>query len=119
MARPAHRPTHVPTEKNRKWVRISIAGGITQADIACGLDLSRPTLRKHYKAELAQGTAEAHGNVNASLYTQCMKGNITAIIWWDKTRRGMSEKQRVETTGPDGRPIEQLVTYRWADPVKE
>lgn len=88
--------------------------------MATCLGISPPTLRKHYKAELKNGAPEANARISASVYQMATTGkNIVAAIWWEKTRRGFSEKQRVETTGPDGRPIEQMVTYRWAEPVKE
>ena len=52
-ARPANRPPHVPTKVDRDTVSVMVAGGIGQADIARARGVSEPTLRKHYKEELA------------------------------------------------------------------
>lgn len=118
-ARKAHRPAHEPTEKNRIIVRVMTAGGLDQIAIAGVLGISKPTLRKWYRKEIATAANEAHAQVSASLYKMAVSGkHVAAAIWWEKTRRGMSETQRVEQTGPDGRPIESVVTYRWAEPAK-
>jgi DNA-binding transcriptional regulator YdaS (Cro superfamily) len=100
-------------------VKVMVAGGIQQPAIAAVLGISKPTLRKHYGTELAIAADEAHARVSASLFQQAVKGNVGAIVWWEKTRRGFKETQSVETTGKDGKPIENVVTYRWADPPKE
>ncbi len=94
------------------------AGGIEQIHIAAVLGISGPTLRKHYKKEIAVGAHEANAKVVGALLTNATTGkNVIAQIWWTKTRLGWKETQTVETTGKDGRPIEQTVTYRWADKV--
>ncbi len=113
-----HRPPHEPTKENRLMVQVMIAGGIEHIHIAGVLRISRPTLRKHYKHELATGAAEANASIVASLFKAAKGGNVKAAIWWTQARMGWSETQKVETTGPDGRPIEQVVTYRWAEPEK-
>jgi hypothetical protein len=120
MAKPAHRPPHEPTPKDRVTVKVMTAGGIDQAQVAGVLGISKPTLRKHYRKELNAAAPEANAMVSASLYQMATAGkNVVAAIWWEKTRRGMSELQRVEQTGPDGRPIESVVTYKWAEPEKK
>lgn len=118
--KPAHRPSHVPSDKDRLMVKTMVAGGIDQAAIAGVLGISKPTLRKHYSHEIATAAAEAHMRVSASLFQMATAGkSVGAAVWWEKTRRGMSETQRIENTGPDGKPMESVVTYRWADPPKE
>ncbi len=93
-----------------------IAGGIEQENIAKALGISRPTLRKHYRKEIASAAHEANAQVVAALYRNATTGkNVVAQIWWTKTRLGWKETQTVEQVGKDGRPIEQLVTYRWAE----
>lgn len=101
-------------------VKTMVAGGIDQTAIAGVLGISKPTLRKHYGREIATAAAEAHMRVSASLFSLATTGkNVAAGIWWEKTRRGMSETQRIESTGADGKPIENIVTYKWADPPKD
>jgi hypothetical protein len=119
MAKPAHRPPHEPTAKDRTLVQVMIAGGIEQNNIARSLGISRPTLRKYYAKEIASAAHEANAKVVAALYSNATAGkNVVAQIWWTKTRMGWKEIQTVETVGKDGRPIEQVVTYRWAEAVK-
>ncbi len=116
---PPGRPPHEPTKESRLTVAVMIAGGIEQAHIAAGLGLSRPTLRKHYRNEIKSGGARANGNVVAALYKQAIGGNVKAQIHWTERRMGWTETSTVENVGKDGKPIEQIVTYRWAEPAKE
>ncbi len=101
-----------------------------QAMIARRLGISRPTLRKHYRAELDLSYAIIKSEIVANLVTlargtradpsrgiKAIPPDLKAIIFYLSTH-GWSETQKVETTGPDGRPIEQVVTYRWAEPEK-
>lgn len=46
------------------------------------------TLREHFRDELNRGAPKANASVSQRLYQKCMDGDITAIIWWDKTRGG-------------------------------
>lgn len=120
MPRPAHRPPHVPTDKNRAIIKVMTAGGIEQVHIASVLGISEPTLRKYYKHEIKIGAHEANAKVVGALLTNATTGkNVIAQIWWTKTRLGWKETQTVETVGKDGQPIKQEVTYRWAEAVKE
>lgn len=94
-----------------------ISGGIEQVHIAAAIGISAPTLRKWYKREIASAAHEANAQVIAALFKNATVGkNVIAQIWWTKTRLGWKEVQTVENVGKDGRPIEQIVTYRWADP---
>lgn len=120
MPKPAHRPEHVPTPKDRLMVKVMVAGGIQQTHIAASLGISKPTLRKHYRDEIRSGGAGANGNVVAALYQNATVGkNVVAQIWWTKTRMGWREIHQIEESGPDGKPIENIVTYKWADPPKD
>jgi hypothetical protein len=96
------------------------AGGIEQEHIASVIGISGPTLRKHYRREIAVGAHEANAKVIGALLANATTGkNVIAQIWWTKTRLRWSETQIVENVGKDGRPIQSEVTYRWAEAVKE
>lgn len=116
--RPAHRPPWAPTDKERLLVKIMVAGGIEQANIATGLGITPATLRKHCRAEIKSGSIEINALVIGEHIKRIRAGDFKAIQWWEQSRMGWSEIQKVETTGKDGRPIEQVVTYRWAEPPK-
>lgn len=118
LKRPAHRPEHIPGDKDRLTVKVMVAGGIEQVHIAGVIGISRPTLRKWYKRELAVGATEINGLVVAEHIKRIRAGDFKAIEWWEKSRMGWRETTTVENVGKDGRPIEQIVTYRWADTPK-
>ncbi len=116
--RPAHRPPHEPTKEDRATVLAMVAGGIEQHVIAGARGLSRPTLRKHYKVELAHGTAKINGIVISAHIKKILAGDFRAIDSWERLRMNWRDTTTVENVGKDGRPIEQVVTYRWAEPAK-
>ena len=49
------------------------------------------TLRKHYRDELDLGTAKANAQVAGFLFNSARNGNVTAQIFWLKTRAGWKE----------------------------
>ena len=73
------------------------AEGHTQAEIARLLGISEKTLerRKHdtdgFDEAIKKGQATANSTVSNALYRQAKKGNVAAIIWWEKTRLGYSD----------------------------
>lgn len=74
--------------------------GILQEDIGLVVGVSKPTLEKHYRAELDTGAIKANSRVAESLYKQAIGGNVAAAIWWSKARMRWSETHR--HAGPDG-----------------
>lgn len=88
------------------------AQGLSQAEICLCLGISEDTLtrRKADSAAIAdainRGKAKAASEVANVLYLKATKDrDLGAIIWWEKTRRGLSDKQAVEHSGPAGKPI--------------
>jgi hypothetical protein len=86
--RPAHRPAHEPTKVDRDTVKVMVAGGIIQADIARSKGISLPTLRKHYRAELDNGKTELDTMVVVEHVKLIKKGDFAAIKWWQQSRMG-------------------------------
>jgi hypothetical protein len=85
-------PKHKPSDEQRRTVRAMSAYGITQADIANIIKIDLKTLRLHYRVELDTATAEANSAVAQSLYNMAVRGdNVTAAIFWLKTRARWSE----------------------------
>ena len=84
------------------------AVGTRYVDIAHKLEITDDTLRKHYKAELEDGRIDANAQIANTLFQQAKKGNMTAAIFWLKTRAGWKETQVTELTGEDGGPIKGL-----------
>jgi hypothetical protein len=79
--------------------------GLTQEEIALSLGISERTLylNKAQNAEFAdaikRGQTRANTEVANVLYQEALKGNMTAVIWWDKTRAGRSDKIAIDHSG--------------------
>ena len=84
---------HEPTAETRSNVKALASVGTTQYHIAIYLDIDVKTLRKHYRRELDTALILANSNVAKSLYKNANDGNVTAQIFWLKTKGGWSEKK--------------------------
>lgn len=88
--------------------------GLSLEQVALTWKTSIGTLKRRIKETpecsdpLKRGRAVALTNVAKSLYQQATSGNMAAICFYLKTRGGKRwrEKDRVEVTGKDGKPIE-------------
>ena len=81
------------------------AQGLSQAEICLVLGISEDTLtrRKQDTAVIAdaikRGKAKAASEISNTLYQMARGGDLGAIVWYEKTRRGLSDKQLVEHSG--------------------
>ena len=82
MGRRAHRPD--PSQ--RRQVEALAAYGIPEADISGVVGIDPKTLRKHYRDELDLGETKANAQVAGFLFNAAKNGNVTAQIFWLKTR---------------------------------
>ncbi len=90
-----------PSDSN--LVRALAIIGVTQDNIARILSCDSDTLRKHFRQELDEGSDRANAAVVGALYHQAVvEGNVSAQIFWCKTRLGWREK--------DAEPQPQTVT---------
>lgn len=87
------RKSHKPTVETRSNVKALASVGTTQEHIAIYLDIDVKTLRKHYRRELDTSLTIANSNVAKSLYKNANDGNVTAQIFWLKTKGGWSERK--------------------------
>lgn len=84
-----------PTEEQRRQVKMLAAMGTPQDDIALVIGVSKPTLRRACKDELALGGVEANAKVAQSLFrqaTDAKRPNVVAGIFWAKARMGWSDR---------------------------
>ena len=109
------RPPHEPTRETRRMVEHHAAIGTPHAQIAKLLALSVNTLKKHYGEELELGLARANAVVSGTLFTEAKRGNITAAIFWMKTRGGWRETSRVEHSTNAPIEVRHLDTGRLSD----
>ena len=93
------RSRHTPTAENRKLAETVSGLGLPHEQIGALIGIDDKTLRKHYRHELDQGIAKANSNVVKSLYSKASGGDVTACIWWTKTRLGWKDTSRTEISG--------------------
>jgi len=88
------RPRFSPTEEQRKLVKSLAAMGIPQEQIGQMIGCHSPkTLRKHFRKELDEGTAEANYKVARVLFEMAISGeNPAATMFWLKCRAGWRER---------------------------
>jgi hypothetical protein len=80
------RRAHKPDPAQRRQVEAMAAYGIPELDIAAVLGVDPKTLRKHYREELDLGETKANAQVAGFLFNAARNGNVTAQIFWLKTR---------------------------------
>jgi hypothetical protein len=98
------RKAFVADEAMRERVRYLAGVGVSQDDIARIIGCDPKTLRKRLRDELDRGVAEANATVCGYLFAAAKAGNISAIIFWLKTRAHWRE-----------RPAEEAVPHRAVD----
>ncbi len=102
---PRGRPPHVPTEKDRKTVEAMASYGVPQVEIALVLGVSVPTLRQHYRRELAVAAIKANAKMAECLFMQGMgkgPGALGAKVFWLKCRAGWVEARPPAAEAPAG-----------------
>ena len=62
------------------------AYGVPENDISRVVGVDAKTLRKHYREELDLGETKANAQVAGFLFNAAKNGNVTAQIFWLKTR---------------------------------
>src|ERR1700719_2139554 len=83
---PMPRRPFVVNETVREKVRHLAGVGVRQDDIARIIGCAPKTLRKQCRDDLDRGVAEANAMVSGSLFAAAKGGNVTAQIFWLKTR---------------------------------
>src|SRR5438132_6772306 len=87
MGRRAHRSD--PSQ--RRQVEAMAAYGIPEDNISRVIGVDPKTLRKHYRDELDLGCTKANAQVAGFLFNSARNGNVTAQIFWLKTRAKWKE----------------------------
>jgi hypothetical protein len=105
------RRAFLPTDVTRKKVRSLAARGARHEDIAAIIGCDAKTLRKHFRDELDRGMAEANAEIAGCLFDEAKGGNVTAQIFWLKTRAHWHERKEPEepTPGTDTKSTGQVV----------
>jgi hypothetical protein len=90
MARPG-RPSFSPTETQRRQVLMASMKGYTIESIAALMEVTIPTLRKYFFREIKRGRELGAAENTNNLQAAAKEGNVTAMIWLDKTRFGVRD----------------------------
>jgi hypothetical protein len=90
------RPSFQPTEQQRKLIQSLAAMALRQEQMCKVVGLRSPkTLRKHFRAELDHGLAEACLAVVRTAYEMATSGRYPQMsIFWDKCQRPAFEQQQ-------------------------
>lgn len=97
------------SETERAIVRRAAIMNMPQAAIAKLLKTTQATLELYFREELDHASDQANMAVLGALYKNAMEGNVSAQIFWCKTRLGMRETDRLELTGKDGTPLTAVI----------
>lgn len=105
---------HQPTEQNRKFVLMAASSGMSKQDLSLMIGISVPTLYKYYRYELDTGHAKASLQIASKLFEVAMAGDVSALIFWAKTRMKWTdgpeviETESLETVDMDALSLDQL-----------
>jgi hypothetical protein len=80
------RRSHRPDAAQRRQVEAMAAYGIPADDISRVVSVDPKTSRKYYRDELDLGETKANAQVAGFLFNSAKTGNVTAQIFWLKTR---------------------------------
>ena len=87
------------TDEERLVVKWMSVAGIPQKRIAATLHTTEETLEKYFRVELDEAADKCNSAVVGALYKNALSGNVTAQIFWCKTRLGWREVQEIEHKG--------------------
>ena len=79
--------------------------GLSNSEIADAMGFAEATLyrkkkdNESFESALKKGRAKAGADVANVVYEMAMAKNLSAAIWYEKTRRGLTDKQAVELDG--------------------
>lgn len=76
--------------------------GLSQREISLSLGISEDTLQRRkrdsaaFAAALQKGQARGAAEVANKLFEKCMAGDLGAIVWYEKTRCGRTDRLSTE-----------------------
>lgn len=84
-------PPHQVTRSAQNIVRMWVALGATQEQIARKLGISQDTLVKYYRNEYETGHVEANMQIGGVLFKKALEGDTASVFFYLKTRAGYKE----------------------------
>ena len=80
--------------------------GVQTKFIAAALEISEPTLIKHYRDEMNNARGKAHMQVGNSLFQKAIAGDTPSAIFYAKTQMGWKEPPKQINLNPPGDDLE-------------
>lgn len=118
IARGRGRPPKTPTAEQIALVQKYAMLNMNYAEIAMLLDMHPHTFLKYraefFDAAIERGRAHLKMSSNLVLHREMQKGNMTAVIWLQKTQLGVTEKVHTIVSNPEGGPVEHNVRHSGA-----
>lgn len=99
------RPRKEITQEHLRQIETLAGLGHIMPEIALVIGISPETLKRRKRdmeeveEAIQRGRAKANVSVSRKLFDLCMASHFPAIVWWEKTRGGRTEKTMVEHTG--------------------
>ena len=91
-----------PNDDQRRQVMMLAGFGFNQQTIGTFIGISHVSLRRYFRRELDIGPTEANLRVANALYKNATtNGNVTAQIFWMKSRMGWRERDPVPGQGAE------------------
>jgi hypothetical protein len=109
------RKAFVVNEAVRDKVRHLAGVGVRQDDIAKIIGCAPKTLRKQCRDDLDRGVAEANATVSGYLFAAAKAGNVTAQIFWLKTRAHWREGTAADAQAADAQAADAQAPRADAD----
>ena len=106
------RKAFVVNDTLREKARYLAGLGVRQDDIARIIGCAPKTLRKRFRDELDRGVAEANATISGSLFGAAKGGNVTAQIFWLKTRAHWRERMAPDDSVPNA--AAEANSERWS-----
>lgn len=96
------RPEHEKTAEIALQVEVLIANGMSQDAVARAVDLSAPTLRKHYFREIELASATVLARLIFARYSLAMTGNNAALNKMIENIEAQVPRRKPEEAEPEG-----------------
>jgi len=104
---------HEPTHKTRAEVSALTSFGHTQEEIAAHLYICVDTLVKYYRDELDNSVVRSNAKVASKLFKKAVdQEDLTAIIFWLKTRARWRERDHVDVFDQNAKMLEEIRQLR-------